>query len=123
MNEAIVVIIIIAAILLIAVVLIQNPKGGGLGQSFGGMSNQFMGVKRTTDFLEKSTWTLVGIIAGLSLITVFFINRGGGTIEKPKSALEGIEMTAPAPVLPPANNTNPAAPQNNTPVAPADSGK
>jgi len=120
MYEAIIIIIIIAAILLIGVILIQNPKGGGLGQSFGGISNQFMGVKRTTDFLEKSTWVLVGIVAGLSLIIVFFINRNTGTIEKPKSALEGMEMSAPAPVLPPANNTNPAAPQNNMP---ADTGK
>lgn len=115
MYEAIVIIIIIACVLLIGIVLIQNPKGGGLGQAFGGISNQFMGVKRTTDFLEKSTWTLVGIIGGLSLITVFFINRNVNTVDKPKSALENMEVTAPAPVLPPANNNNPAAPQNNIP--------
>ncbi len=121
MYEAIVIIIIIAAILLIGVVLIQNPKGGGLGQSFGGISNQFMGVKRTTDFLEKSSWMLIGIVGALSLMTVFFTPKNINTIEKPKSALEGMEVTAPAPVLPPANNSNPAAPPQNS--MPADSGK
>jgi preprotein translocase subunit SecG len=95
MYEAIVIIIIIACLLLIGVVLIQNPKGGGLSQAFGGLSSQFMGVKRTTDFLEKTTWGLIGAVAILSLFTVFFINRNAGTKEKPKSQLEGMDMTMP----------------------------
>jgi preprotein translocase subunit SecG len=107
MYTLIVILIIIAAALLIAVVLIQNPKGGGLGQSFGGFSNQIMGVQRTTDFLEKATWTLVISIAVLSLFTVFFGDKTG-VIEdnKPKSQFEGVELTTPvAPTQTPQNTT------------------
>ena len=43
---------IIAALLLIVVVLVQKSKGGGLSSSFGG-GNQIMGVRKTTDFIEK----------------------------------------------------------------------
>ena len=48
---------IIVCCLLGLIVLVQNSKGGGL---VAGMqsSNQFMGVRQTADFLEKSTWTL-----------------------------------------------------------------
>ena len=62
----------IACVLLTLVVLIQNPKGGGLGASLGGFNNQIMGVQRTTDFLEKATWTLAGILIVFSLLSKFF---------------------------------------------------
>lgn len=61
--------IIIAAILLVLLVLIQNSKGGGLAADFAG-GNQVMGAPKTADFLEKTTWTLVGIIAFLSILAV-----------------------------------------------------
>ncbi len=69
--------VIITCILLVLVVLVQNPKGGGLSSAFGGSSssNQIMGVKRTTDFLEKTTWTLAIILLVLSLSSVFVIPR------------------------------------------------
>lgn len=62
--------IIFLAVLLVIVVLAQNSKGGGLTSQFGGSgaSNMF-GVKKTGDFLEKSTWVLVAIIMILSLAT------------------------------------------------------
>jgi preprotein translocase subunit SecG len=48
---------IVIAVLLILVVLSQNAKGG-LSSQFGGSgsSSQMIGVKRTTDLLEKLTW-------------------------------------------------------------------
>jgi len=46
------VLILITCIILILVVLVQNSKGGGLASNFAG-SNQFMGVRKTADFLEK----------------------------------------------------------------------
>ncbi len=50
------ILIIITSILLVLVVLVQNPKGGGLSSSFGvGGTQQLGGVKKTTDFLDKST--------------------------------------------------------------------
>jgi len=61
--------IIIASILLVLLVLIQNSKGGGLAADFAG-GNQVMGAPKTADFLEKATWTLVGIIAVLSILAV-----------------------------------------------------
>ena len=111
MLEAIIIIIIIACILLIGVVLIQNPKGGGLSQSFGGFSNQMMGVKRTTDFLEKATWSLIGGIAVLSLVTIFFVNRNTTTAVK-ENALNGLGPTS-TPL-----NQQQQAPQQNQNAAP-----
>ena len=60
-------IIIFLAILLILIVLVQNPKGGGLSSSFSS-SNQFMGVKRTADFIEKATWGFAAAMVILSVI-------------------------------------------------------
>jgi preprotein translocase subunit SecG len=59
-------IILFVCIILVLIVLVQNPKGGGLASSFSS-SNQFMGVKRTTDFIEKATW---GLAAGLMFLSV-----------------------------------------------------
>ena len=61
-----IVLIVIVALLLCGIVLIQNSKGGGLASSFAS-SNQIMGVRKTTDFLEKATWTLAIVIALLSI--------------------------------------------------------
>jgi len=70
------ILIIITSILLVLVVLVQNPKGGGLSSSFGGGSgNQIMGAKKTTDFLEKATWTLAIALISLSLLSNFAIPR------------------------------------------------
>jgi preprotein translocase subunit SecG len=72
--------IIIAALLLILVVLAQNPKGGGLSSQFGGSaSSQIMGVKRTSDLLEKLTWGLAIFILAFSLGINFFIGEEQGS--------------------------------------------
>ena len=70
MTSFIIVLILITCFLLVAVVLIQNPKGGGLSANFSS-SNQFMGVRKTADFLEKATWTLAIILMSLSLASNF----------------------------------------------------
>lgn len=67
--------IIICSVLLVLIILIQNPKGGGLSSSFGGGASQMMGVKKTTDFLEKATWTLGISLIVLILASNFAINR------------------------------------------------
>ena len=61
------ILIIITCILLILIIMIQNPKGGGLSSAFGG-GNQIMGARKTSDFLEKTTWTLVLIDISLSIL-------------------------------------------------------
>lgn len=71
------ILIIVASVILGLIVLIQNPKGGGLAGSLGGFSNQLMGVKQTTDVLEKGTWLFAGIIGLLCIISPIFIPKSG----------------------------------------------
>lgn len=68
------VLVLIASVLLILIVLVQNSKGGGLASGFSS-SNQIMGVRKTTDFLEKATWTLAGIVLVLSVIATAFLPK------------------------------------------------
>ncbi|MDE6490583.1 MAG: preprotein translocase subunit SecG [Muribaculaceae bacterium] len=70
MYTLVIILTVIAAILLIGVVLVQKSKGGGLASSFAG-SNQIMGVRRTNDFIEKTTWTLAAVICVLAIASVF----------------------------------------------------
>ena len=71
------VLIIIASAILGLIVLIQNPKGGGLSGTFGGFSNQLMGVKQTTDVLEKGTWVFAAVVGLLCLMSPAFIPKEG----------------------------------------------
>jgi len=62
--------IVLVSFLLIVVIMVQNPKGGGLSSSFGGGgSQQLGGVKKTTDFLDKSTWALATLLLVLILLS------------------------------------------------------
>ena len=77
-----IVLFVIVSVLMCGIVLIQNSKGGGLASSFAS-SNQIMGVRKTTDIIEKITWGLaVGIIV-LSILSVYFI---------PTATVEGSAM-------------------------------
>jgi preprotein translocase subunit SecG len=113
MYTAITILIIITCVLLVLVVLVQNPKGGGISTGIIG-SNQVMGVKKTTDFIEKLTWGLaltlvvLCLIAGLSLPNKD--ERGVGT-----SMQEQIDNNAGAPASRPAT----PAPQQTQPATPA----
>jgi len=84
MYSFIIVIIFIVCAILILLVLVQNSKGGGLASSFSS-SNQVMGVRRTTDFLEKATWILAIALVVLSITATAFLPR---TAETQKSAIE-----------------------------------
>jgi preprotein translocase subunit SecG len=70
-----VILIILACAILGLIILVQNPKGGGLAGNVGGFSNQLMGVKQTTDVLEKGTWVLAVVVALLCLFSAVFIPR------------------------------------------------
>jgi preprotein translocase subunit SecG len=74
------VLILITCVLLVLVVLVQNSKGGGLASNFSS-SNQFMGVRKTADFLEKTTWTLAVVLLVLSMISIFIIPRNANVQE------------------------------------------
>jgi preprotein translocase subunit SecG len=80
MYLLITILIFIAAVLLVLIVLVQNSKGGGLASNFAS-SNQIMGVRKTTDFLEKATWTLSITILVLCIVGAAFIPRNSGTAE------------------------------------------
>jgi len=69
------VLILITCVLMILIVLVQNSKGGGLASNFSS-SNQIMGVRKTTDFLEKSTWILAVALLVFTLASAFVIPRG-----------------------------------------------
>mgnify|MGYP006279697603 FL=1 len=89
------VLILIVCILLGLVVLIQNSKGGGLSSTFAGQ-NQYMGVRKTADFLEKATWTLAIVLLLLSLSTIFVIPRNQNVSKQDTELKEFIENTQPA---------------------------
>ena len=66
------ILILIASIFLILIVLVQNSKGGGLASGFSS-TNQSMGGRKTTDFVEKATWTLAGTVVILSIVASAFL--------------------------------------------------
>ena len=65
-----VILIVLASVLMCGIVLIQNSKGGGLASGFAS-SNQIMGVRKTTDFLEKATWSLAALMVVISVIAAY----------------------------------------------------
>jgi len=113
MTTLFIILIIIAAVVLSLIVLVQNPKGGGLAGNIAGFSNQFMGVKQTTDVLEKGTWIFAAVIAVLCLTSSFFI---AGNTSSSNDRLEKINPAG-AGQRPPAGNTVPFA--NPQPATPA----
>lgn len=76
MYVAISVFILIVSFLMMLVVLVQNSKGGGLVSDFSS-SNQILGVRKTTDFLEKATWTLAIALVVLCLASSLAIPKNG----------------------------------------------
>lgn len=93
MYIIITVLIIIVCVLLSAVVLIQNPKGGGLNSTFSGTSQQLFGASRSSDVIEKTTWTLAILMLFFCLASTFFIDRnttsaGTQTVAPEKSETE-----------------------------------
>ncbi len=113
------ILVIIASIILGLIVLIQNPKGGGLSASLGGFSNQLMGVKQTTDVLEKGTWLFAAIVGILCLISPAFIPKNGGGSTKNDDLLKGVSTVPAKTVAPPANT----APMPGTAQPKTDSAK
>jgi preprotein translocase subunit SecG len=121
-----VILIIVAAALLGFFVLVQNPKGGGLAGNIAGFSTQFMGVKQTSDVLEKGTWIFSAVVALLCLFSVVFIPQGttaSGSDRAKDAAGATIPVQAPAaaPVAP--TTTMPATPAPAATPTPAQPGK
>lgn len=102
------IIILIAAIAMGMFILIQNPKGGGLAGNIAGFNSQFMGVKQTTDVLEKGTWIMAVVIAILCLTSSFFIPKGTTGSKAAPLIKPNATQTAPA--------SQPAVPGNAVPM-------
>ncbi len=94
------ILVIIACIILSLIVLVQNPKGGGLAGNIAGFSTQFMGVKQTTDVLEKGTWIFAAVIGVLCIISTLFIPGSRRPQVQPPTQQSA---PAPAPAGTPAN--------------------
>ena len=111
MYTAITILIIITCVLLVLVVLVQNPKGGGISAGIIG-SNQVMGVKKTTDFIEKLTWGLALALVLLCLIAGMTLpnkdERGVGTSMQEQIDNSSAPTNVPAPAP---QQTQPATPE------------
>lgn len=101
MTVLFLILIIIACVVLSLIVLVQNPKGGGLSGNVAGFSNQFMGVKQTTDVLEKGTWIFAAVVAVLCLVSTIFIP--GSHTRRVEGNGTQTEQQAPAQPAQPAN--------------------
>ncbi len=83
--------------MLIGVVLIQNPKGGGVDATFGGQgANQMFGASKSTDFIEKLTWWLAGVLIALCIVASVISTAAGnvgnqGQEEEPVPTEQPIE--------------------------------
>ncbi len=86
MYTLLVILIVIAAVLMIGIVLIQESKGGGLSSSFAGY-NQVAGVRKTTDFIEKATWSLAAAMVVISIACAWVAPMTTSS----QSVMEGIE--------------------------------
>jgi preprotein translocase subunit SecG len=106
------VIIIIACVIQVMIVLVQNSKGGGLAANFTS-AGQSMGIRKTADFLEKSTWTLAAAILILCVVATATIPRGATT---ERSRIENSIQNA---VDPSAIPTLPTAVPTETPAPPS----
>ena len=106
MTTLFVILVILASVILGLIVLVQNPKGGGLAGNIAGFSNQFMGVKQTTDILEKGTWLFAAALGVVCLVSSFFISGSSAVEDKTKNIGNPTQQTTPAPA------------QNNSPVLP-----
>ncbi len=113
------VLVIVACVFQIMIVLVQNSKGGGLAANFTS-AGQTMGIRKTADFLEKSTWTLAAAILILCVVATATIPRGsGGEQSRLKSQIDNTYNpdaipTMPTAVPPSANQDNAASSASTT---------
>ena len=107
------VLITVVCFLLIVVIMVQNPKGGGLSSTFGN-SQQIGGVQKTTDFLDKSTWTLGIILIALIMFSSLAFDDSNESIKIDKSVVP-VRTETPTSTIAPADTPS-AAPIEANPV-------
>ena len=109
------ILIVIASLLLMGVILIQKSKGGGLASDYAS-GNQYLGYRKTTDFIEKLTWGLAIFICVLSICSAFAV-KSPVTASQIQQAAPTPNAAAPAPAAAPA--AKPAAVPAAQPSTPA----
>lgn len=118
----IVALILIVCVLLAIIVLVQNSKGGGLAANFSA-PNQIMGVRKTTDFIEKLTWGLAAFMVVMSVAISYVIPtaKTEHSVIMEQAVKEGLANPLNAPVGFEAPAAAPAAetPVTETPAADA----
>jgi preprotein translocase subunit SecG len=117
MYTLLIILIVIAAVLMIGIVLIQESKGGGLASNFSSY-NQIGGVRKTTDFIEKTTWGLAIAMVVISVACAYVAPQAASD----GSVMEGIENPTANPNNLPgfgASQQKDAAPAKEAPAAPA----
>jgi preprotein translocase subunit SecG len=90
------ILVILSSVILGLIVLVQNPKGGGLSGTFGGVGNQLMGVKQTTDVLEKGTWIFAAVVGILCITSPLFIPKNAGATTKNEDLINKAPASLPA---------------------------
>ena len=122
MYTLLVILIVIAALLMVGIVLIQESKGGGLASQFSGY-NQIGGVRKTTDFIEKTTWGLAAAMVVLSVFCAYVAPQASNE----SSVMENYEVPATNPNNLPgfgaSQQKSATAPAAEAPAAPAQPAK
>ena len=121
MYNLFVILVVIASIFMCLVVLIQESKGGGLASGFAS-GNQLMGVRKTTDVIEKLTWALAIAMVVFSIASVYTIPAAGSDASVMESAAVQQQTTAPTnlPGIPATDAQEAPAAPAETPAAPAE---
>ena len=115
--------VLLASLLMVLIVLVQNSKGGGLASGFSS-NNQYMGVRKTTDFLEKATWVLAASMCILSMMASAFVpkNTVSGNESEMKEQINNAVKVDPNVVAPNfggENKSDAKAESSETPATPA----
>ena len=118
MYTLLIILIVIAAVLMIGIVLIQESKGGGLASNYSSY-NQIGGVRKTTDFIEKTTWGLAIAMVVISIACAYVAPQASSD----GSVMEGIENPTTNPNNLPgfgaSQQKSDAAPAQEAPATPA----
>lgn len=94
MYSVLVILMVVVSVLMCFIVVIQESKGGGLASGFAS-SNQIMGVRKTTDFIEKATWTLAIAMVVLSVASAYFVPTSAdqkSVVLKEKTTMPAVPM-------------------------------
>jgi preprotein translocase subunit SecG len=119
MHVFVVTLALLASILLVAAVLLQSPKAGsGLTGGIASLGTvQTLGVRRTGDFLSKTTAVLAGLVMVLCFVAQFTLPARHQATDEGKSILQKeVPASLPAGNLPQAAPVAPAVP---APAVPA----